>query len=79
MKKKNWEGCTCIVYHTCKKKREIIDKKEKRPSKHGHGGLHQLQAGVDDKVSCQATGAAEVVLGQVQKCMAARKVGFVGR
>ena len=40
--KKNWEGCACIVYHTCMKKREIIDKREKRPSKHGHGGLHQL-------------------------------------
>jgi hypothetical protein len=45
----------------------------------GMGGTAPIANRVDDKVCCQAGGAAEVVLGRVQKCMAARKVGFVGR
>ena len=42
-------------------------------------GTAPITAWVDNKVSCRASGAAEVVLARVQKCMAARNVGFVGR
>jgi hypothetical protein len=77
--KKTWEGRTCIVYHTCMKKREIVDKRGNVHQSMGPRVTVPITGLVDDKVPCQANGAAKVVLGRAQKCMAACKVGFVGR
>lgn len=69
----------CVSY-LYEEKREITDKREKRgPSKAWAWGTAPIAGWVNDKVSCRASGAAKVVLGRIQKCMVAGKVGFVGR
>jgi hypothetical protein len=68
MKRRTGEECTCIVYHTCMKKMRDHDKREKRPIEAWAWGTAPIAGRVDDKVSCRASSAAEVVLGRVQKC-----------
>jgi hypothetical protein len=63
-----------------KKKREATDRGEGNvpPEAWGMGGARTVPIAdqVDDRVSHRANGAAQVVLGRVQQCMAARKSWF---
>ena len=69
----------CVSYLYEEKERSSIRERNGGPAKAWTWGTAPIAGWVNDKVSCRASGAARVVLGRIQKCMVAGKVGFVGR